>query len=163
MSARLVPLALVTLLAGPAHTRPIPAPPARVLAAAARVFAEHGAVIASGSAATAGLVQTAPFTVERKWENDWVQNRVDCGKDGAGVQRAMRNPVELTLTLLVDSTAEGTTATLRATGSSFDRIARGMAATNVAAAAAQGSVPCDLRPTFADHLLDEIAARAVGQ
>jgi hypothetical protein len=78
----------------------------------------------------------------------------------AGVDRALGNPVSITLGFLASVEGDSTTLRLTVHASGFDRVARSMAATNVAAAASQGDYPCTLTPAFASQLLDEVQAAA---
>lgn len=131
----------------------------RVLSAAARALAEHGAVVATTDR-QAGLVQSQPLTVESQWEGVAVTTRVDCGKDMATVERALSNPVTLALGFITTPAGDSTTVRLNVNASGYDRVARSMAATNAAVAGLQGAYPCTLKPEFARQLLDEVVAAA---
>lgn len=160
-----VSLALVACYARPAELAPemlqrrIALPPDRVLIAAEQVLVRHGAALGSTDR-SAGIIQTLPFSVETHWEGVMVDSRVDCGKDMAGVSRSLSDPVTLTLGFLAITEGDSTTLRLTVHGSGYDRTARSMASTNVAAAASQGDYACTLRPEFATQLLDEVQAAA---
>lgn len=137
--------------------RTVSAPPDEVLASAVRVFSLHGAVVVQGDRSS-GIVQAQPLKVESRWEGIAVTQRVDCGRDLAGVDHALSQPIEITLSALAQPGSAGTLLNLRARVTTYDRIARDMGAQgNAVAAGFGGQLECSLQASLVNQLLDEIA------
>lgn len=131
-----------------------------VVPAATGVFAEYAIPIAN-SDAKAGVVQSAQFTVDGMWGDRRMTDRVDCGKDMVGSDRALGNSVTLTVGAVVQpNAAGGSTVRLVVNAMGYDKIAQAQASRNAVAAGLSGGFPCVLKPAFVAELLDAIAGRA---
>lgn len=127
------------------------------MSASARVLALHGFTLTPMDRST-GILQTQPIEVTNTWESRPVADRVDCGKDMAGVNRTSTNPVSVALGLIFTSVPTGTSLALRVTSTTYDQVARNMASTNLVAAGMTGTTPCELKADFVSGLFSEIDA-----